>query len=161
MTNREMTAHEARQSWAALVAGAEHRGETTVITRYGKPVAVVGPIDLIHQEAPMYAEPKTGFEGDDDHTFWNEVAALLKTCPVGGLEEETVLEEARRRSPEIAAAMGAVTDVTNRHARENSDRPFDVTVLFYETPEQRAELVEAIEERDRVFHAVVARKARA
>lgn len=34
-------AAEARDAWAALVAGAE----TTIITRYGKPVAVVGPID--------------------------------------------------------------------------------------------------------------------
>lgn len=43
MANREMTSQEARDEWAALVAGAEHRGETTIITRYGKPVAAVGP----------------------------------------------------------------------------------------------------------------------
>lgn len=53
MTNREMTSQEAREDWAALVAAAEHRGETTIITRYGKPVAAVGPIDLLPQEREM------------------------------------------------------------------------------------------------------------
>lgn len=53
MTNREMTSQEAREDWAALVAAAEHRGETTIITRYGKPVAVVGPTDLLRQEDTM------------------------------------------------------------------------------------------------------------
>lgn len=79
MTHREMTAQEARQHWAALVAGAEHRNETTIITRYGRPVAVVGPIGLIRQEDTMTGTTSI----DRERIPGNPATAVFMSAPTG------------------------------------------------------------------------------
>lgn len=90
MTHCEMTANEARRNWAALIGAAEYRGESTVITRYSRPVAVVGPIDLLPQENNMTTSEildrlntyeathdKSAISGSSVHNVWDDIILNL------------------------------------------------------------------------------------
>lgn len=97
MTNREMTADEARRNWAGLVSAAEHRSETTVITRYGRPVAIVGPIDLLPQEPEM----------PEHFTAW---ITTDTSCLVGDNADVVVLRDELRGEPDDPDAWSSTGD---------------------------------------------------
>ena len=54
-----MSKSEARRRFAEVIGRAARDGQRTVVTHYGKPVAVVGTVEDLRRLDPNFVEPTT------------------------------------------------------------------------------------------------------
>jgi prevent-host-death family protein len=77
---KTVDATEAARNLAAVLDGVEHRGQTYVVTRGGKPVARITPVPTANGQAVK----RLLREHQPDADWLGEIAALRADLPVEG-----------------------------------------------------------------------------